>query len=117
VFNIQQIFQDIRLDDGQKFTIVDCDTSLSDMIDILQGLPTTPPSIYVDLEGINLSREGTISILQFYVLPDDHTYLIDVHRLKESAFSTTGKNTKSCLKAILEAGNIPKKSSSISAMT
>jgi exonuclease 3'-5' domain-containing protein 1 len=108
VFSIQQIFQDVRLDDGRKFTVVDCETYLSDMIDILQGLPTKPPSIYVDLEGVKLSREGTISILQVYVLPSDHTYLVDIHRLKERAFSTTGKNTESCLKAILEAENIPK---------
>ncbi|KAK7179072.1 3'-5' exonuclease [Paraphaeosphaeria sporulosa] len=108
MLDIQQLVQGIRLDDGSKFTVVDCVPALSDMIDVLVGLPAEPPSLYVDLEGINLSRQGTISILQFYVLPKDHTYLVDIYRLKESAFSTTGKNSGSCLKVILEAENIPK---------
>ncbi|KAL5396314.1 hypothetical protein PMIN06_012589 [Paraphaeosphaeria minitans] len=108
VVNIQQLVQEIRLVDGPKFTVVECTTALSDMIDVLVCMPTDPPSLYVDLEGINLSRQGTISIFQFYVLPKDHTYLVDIYRLKESAFSTTGKNSESCLKAILEAENIPK---------
>lgn len=108
VLNIQQLVQEIRLDDGLKFTVVDCATALSDMINVLVSLPTEPPSLYVDLEGINLLRQGTISILQFYVLPKDHTYLVDIYRLKESAFSTTRKNSESCLKAILEAENILK---------
>jgi exonuclease 3'-5' domain-containing protein 1 len=80
----------------------------SDLVDILASLPTTPPSIFVDLEGINLSREGTISILRLYVLPKDCSYLIDVHQLQHMAFSTTGKHFATCLKEILEAKNIPK---------
>ncbi|KAK6591850.1 3'-5' exonuclease [Botrytis cinerea] len=47
------------------------------VVDTLLGLSTSPPSIYVDLEGVNLFRQGTISILQIYVAPLDHTYLID----------------------------------------
>jgi exonuclease 3'-5' domain-containing protein 1 len=100
--------QSLKLDDGSSYTVVDCDSALSDMIDTLADLPVTPPSIYADLEGINLSRQGTISILQLYVLPEDHTYLVDVHQLRHAAFSTTGKHSGLCLKAILEAEDIPK---------
>jgi exonuclease 3'-5' domain-containing protein 1 len=100
--------QGIKLDDGSSYTVVDCELALSDMIDTLADLPVTPPSIYVDLEGINLSRQGTISILQLYVLPKDYTYLVDVHQLRHAAFSTTGKHSGKCLKAILEAEDIPK---------
>jgi exonuclease 3'-5' domain-containing protein 1 len=98
----------IKLDNGSPYTVVDCDSALSDMIDILANLPVTPPSIYVDLEGVNLSRQGTISILQLYVLPKDYTYLVDVHRLQDAAFSTPGKHSGMCLRAILEAEIIPK---------
>lgn len=105
--NIQRL-QGIVLDDGSSFKVVDCDSALSDMIDILAGLPTEPPSIYVDLEGINLSRQGTISILQLYILPKDYTFLIDVHQLQHRAFSTTGKQSEKCLKDILEAKDVPK---------
>ncbi|KAH9882711.1 hypothetical protein J1614_000076 [Plenodomus biglobosus] len=100
--------QSIKLDDGSSFTVVDCDSALSDMVDTLAGLPVAPPSIYVDLEGIKLSRQGTISILQIYVLPKNYTYLIDVYQLQHSAFSITGKESDKCLKAILEANDIPK---------
>jgi exonuclease 3'-5' domain-containing protein 1 len=105
--SIQRV-QSIKLDDGSSFMVVDCDSALSDMVDTLADLPVAPPSIYVDLEGINLSRQGTVSILQLYVLPKDYTYLIDVHQLQHSAFSTTGKKSDKCLKAILEAKDIPK---------
>jgi len=98
----------IKLNDSSSFTVVDRDLALSDMIDILVGLPVNPPSIYVDLEGINLSRQGTISILQLYVLPKDHTYLIEVHQLQHMVFSTTGYHSGKCLKAILEAKDIRK---------
>ncbi|KAL4963974.1 uncharacterized protein BDV14DRAFT_201232 [Aspergillus stella-maris] len=37
-------------------------------------LPNTPPSLYVDVEGVNLSRHGTVSILQVYHLPQDKVY-------------------------------------------
>jgi exonuclease 3'-5' domain-containing protein 1 len=101
-------FQSMKLDDGSSFTVVDCDSTLSDLVDALVGLPVKPPSIYVDLEGIKLSRQGTVSILQIYVLPKDHTYLIDVHLLQHTAFSTIGQQSDRCLKAILEAKDIPK---------
>lgn len=98
----------IKLGEGPAFTIVDCDIGLSEMIDTLAGLPAEPPSIYVDLEGINLSRQGSISILQLYVLPENHTYLVDIHQLQDRAFSTSGKKSDKCLKAILEAKDVTK---------
>jgi exonuclease 3'-5' domain-containing protein 1 len=100
--------QSIKLEDDSSYTVVDSDSALSDMIDTLADLPVTPPSIYVDLEGVNLSRQGTISILQFYVLPKAYTYLVDIHQLQHAAFSTTGKHSGKSLKAILEAEDIPK---------
>lgn len=100
--------QSLKLDDTSTYTVVDSESALPEIIDTLEGLPTNPPSIYVDLEGVNLSRQGTISILQLYILPINHTYLVDIHRLGEKAFSTTGKNSDNSLKTILEAKDIPK---------
>ncbi|KAI1322068.1 ribonuclease H-like protein [Xylariaceae sp. FL0255] len=77
------------------------------MVDELDGLPTSPPSLYIDLEGVNLSRHGTISILQIHVRSTGKNYLVDVYTLKEEAFSARGKH-KSTLKAILESPYIPK---------
>lgn len=80
---------------------------MASLVDALSGLPTSPPSIYVDLEGVKLSRHGTISIVQFFVLPTNHTYLVDIHTLGESAFLTRGANG-STLREILESDTIPK---------
>ncbi|KAI9150362.1 Short-chain dehydrogenase/reductase SDR [Paramyrothecium foliicola] len=86
---------------------VDTPAELSDAVDALDGHPAVPPPLFVDLEGVNLSRQGTISILQIYVLPIKTTYLIDIHILKDKAFATAGKNGKT-LKHILESATIPK---------
>ena len=76
-------------------------------MDALDGQPTTPPSLYIDLEGINLSRNGSISILQVFVSSSRRTYLVDIHTLRNKAFSTPGTNGCT-LKDILESDVIPK---------
>ncbi|KAF2094193.1 exonuclease [Rhizodiscina lignyota] len=89
-------------------TIVDSVAVIREMLDTFEDLPTSPVSIYVDLEGIELSRNGTVSILQMYILPQDHAYLVDVHSLHSQAFSTTATNGRTSLKTILESDVIPK---------
>ncbi|CAG9977946.1 unnamed protein product [Clonostachys byssicola] len=92
-----------------EYTFVDTREALPDVIDGLVGLPTSPPSLYVDLEGNNLSRHGTISILQIHVRTTGHTYLIDVLTLGSLAFSTSGTlHAETTLKSILENDKIPK---------
>jgi exonuclease 3'-5' domain-containing protein 1 len=73
----------------------------------LDGLPTSPPSLYIDLEGENLSRHGSLSILQLHVLPSNRTYLVDVHTLQDAAFSTPGGDGRT-LRGFLESDEIPK---------
>ncbi|KAF4631822.1 hypothetical protein G7Y89_g6308 [Cudoniella acicularis] len=36
--------------------LVDTYTAVAELIDVLINPPTSPPSLYVDLEGVNLSR-------------------------------------------------------------
>ncbi|KAI1906044.1 hypothetical protein LOZ65_006895 [Ophidiomyces ophidiicola] len=83
-----------------------CDI-LKGVIDLLPDLPVNPPSLYLDLEGVDLSRNGTVSILQIFVLPENRTYLIDIHILGKKAFLTPGSNGDT-LKDILESSDIPK---------
>ncbi|KAK3324336.1 ribonuclease H-like domain-containing protein [Cercophora scortea] len=77
------------------------------MLDRLHGLETDPPSLYIDLEGTNLCREGSISILQLHAAPLHTTYLIDIHTLGHDAFSTPSTNGLT-FKALLESTDIPK---------
>jgi len=88
-------------------SFIDSTASISTLIDDIIDLGTNPPSLYFDLEGIRLSREGSISILQLLAHPKDHVYLIDVHFLKSTAFTTAGSSGKT-LKDILESPTIPK---------
>lgn len=105
--DIIALLDDVDLVETPSPTLVDTAKALSDMVGMLQGLPTEPPSLYVDLEGVNLSRFGTISILQLHVLPTKRTYLIDIHSLRDTAFSTSADNGWT-LKKVLESDIIPK---------
>lgn len=94
-------------EDQSKTSMVDSKESVSSMVDVLLDQPTSPPCLYIDLEGINLSRQGTISILQIYVQSKQQTYLVDVHLLGAESFSTAGSSNMT-LKSILESAAIPK---------
>lgn len=101
---------------------------LSSVLATLDDLPISPPSLYIDLEGAKLSRNGSIALLSLYVLPKETVYLIDIHTLGARAFSTIttattasattplattlttedSKNPVTTLKSILESPAIPK---------
>lgn len=88
-------------------TLIDSEESLLPLLDSIGNLPVEPPSLYIDLEGIALSRHGSISIISIHISPTKKTYLVDIHSLKEAAFSTTTTSGTS-LKTILESPTIPK---------
>ncbi|KAH8434349.1 uncharacterized protein LDX57_011997 [Aspergillus melleus] len=90
-----------------SYVFIDTSAGIANLIDYLDGLPVRPPSLYVDLEGVNLSRNGTISIIQIYVLPLDMTYLIDVRTLQEETFSQPSAMGRT-LKDIFESPSTPK---------
>lgn len=87
--------------------LVDTTAAVARLIDSIVGLPINPPAIYIDLEGVKLSRFGTSSILQILVYPTNITHLIDAHTLEVTSFSTAG-STGETLESILEAATIPK---------
>ncbi|ORY10439.1 ribonuclease H-like domain-containing protein [Clohesyomyces aquaticus] len=87
--------------------LVDTPEAVAALVDAIANLPTHPPSLYIDLEGIDLSRHGTISILQLFVLPHSRTYLIDIHNLRSAAFLTPSPKGHT-LKGILESAVVPK---------
>jgi exonuclease 3'-5' domain-containing protein 1 len=93
---------------GQDPELVDTEAKVASLIEKLHDLPTSPPSLYIDLEGVNLSRLGSISILQICILPLDESYLVDVHTLKEKAFLHPASKNNQTLLGILESSHIPK---------
>lgn len=66
------------------------------------------PSYFLDLEGQNLGRNGTLDILQLYHRNSHTTYLIRVHKLGHDAFDTPGTETAMTLRDLLENVFIPK---------
>ncbi|KAJ8060058.1 hypothetical protein OCU04_011667 [Sclerotinia nivalis] len=90
-------------------SLTDTPEAIIKLVDLLarSDFPTAPPSVYIDLEGIKIGRNGSISILQVYVLPTKESFLVDVHTLREQAFSTPNASGLT-LKSILESQLIPK---------
>ena len=87
--------------------VIDSVESLAKLIDVIVELPVALPSLFVDLEGINLSRQGSISVIVLFTQPDSAVYLIDIHTLGATTFSTEGKANQS-LKFIFESTTTPK---------
>ncbi|KAL8804887.1 MAG: hypothetical protein Q9182_002289 [Xanthomendoza sp. 2 TL-2023] len=93
---------------NQSCEFIDSPQALTTVLDTLSTLPKEPPSLYIDLEGVSLSRHGTISILQILATPLNRTYLIDIHTLTASAFHTRSTDRHTTLKSLLESPGIPK---------
>lgn len=88
-------------------TVVDSLSSLRALLDRLVGLPTDPPSLFLDVKGIRRGGNGAISIISVYVAPQRTLDLVNVASLGESTFATASSHGTS-LKTVLEAPDIPK---------
>lgn len=95
------------IEEEPAVTFVDTATDLKELLKALENLPVSPPSLYIDIEGVNLSRHGSISIMQIFVLPKRRIFLVDIHVLKDEAFSQQGPSGIT-LRSVLEAPSIPK---------
>lgn len=68
------------------------------------------PPLYIDLEGEQLGRNGSVSLMTVLVYPGErleHIFVIDIYTLGNTAFKVVGERGKS-LKNILEAPEISK---------
>lgn len=91
----------------RSIVLVDSLSSLVSLLYDLENQPTSPPSFYLDIEGIRLSRHGSISIIQLFHLPLNRVFLIDIFILQEAAFDTANL-CGTTLRSILESPTIPK---------
>lgn len=87
--------------------LIDTVPALSNVIDTLERSRNEENILYVDLEGNDLSRHDTLSLMQICVLPTKSTYMIDVHVLGSESFSTRGESGVT-LRNILEDEGIQK---------
>ncbi|MBE3049477.1 hypothetical protein IMZ48_44660 [Candidatus Bathyarchaeota archaeon] len=80
----------------------------ADLVETIRALPyRNTPALYIDLEGIELSRAGSISLVTVYILPLHRAYLVDVHTLQSAAFDTAAPDGTT-LRSILEAPTVTK---------
>jgi exonuclease 3'-5' domain-containing protein 1 len=87
--------------------MVDTSDTLKSLVDTLIPLEKSFGSIYMDLEGVRLSRHGSISIIQILVPSCEQAFIVDVHTLGQTAFDNLGSEGKS-LKDALESETIKK---------
>lgn len=107
VTTVTASLQNACIQENTVYEFIDTPVKLVSVLDSIYGSPSSPPSLYIDLEGENLCRHGTISIMQLFILPAEQAYLIDIYLLGDSAFNTASTNG-STLKAVLESDNIQK---------
>jgi exonuclease 3'-5' domain-containing protein 1 len=95
--------------------LINTTAQISGLVDWLverHGTATPPssPTMYIDLEGVDLCRHGSISIFTLLIdtgIPARRVHLIDVHVLGSQAFNTAGVQGKT-LKDVLQDEKIPK---------
>lgn len=87
--------------------VVDSQTTHLALLNNLSSIPTNPPSLYLNIKGINLGRHSSMSILSLYLRTENITYLVDIHQLGGAAF-TTANSRGTSLKSVLESPTIPK---------
>ena len=98
-----------------KVEVINTTEQIRDLVDWLvfrHDQPVLPysPTMYIDLEGVDLCREGSLSILTLMIdtgTPTRRVCLFDVHLLGAQAFNTAGVKQKA-LKDILQDDKIPK---------
>ena len=83
-------------------SIIDSSIALVSFLNDLESQPINPPSLYLDIEGVALSRHGSISIIQLFHLPQNQVFLIDIFVLQEAAFNTPNQSGTT-LRSILES--------------
>lgn len=88
-------------------TFVDSLDAVRTLVQAIEESPVQPPFLFLDLEGINLSRHGSISILQILIPTTESVFIIDVHTLKGKVFETPSHSGLK-LKEVLESNKIPK---------
>lgn len=87
--------------------LVDTASAVAELVSRVVALPRHDCLLFIDLAGDRLSRDGTISLLQLLLMPDNVLYMIDIDSLKWECFSVNGYGGWT-LKQVLESPQIVK---------
>jgi exonuclease 3'-5' domain-containing protein 1 len=86
---------------------VDSTDAVRGLLEAIKESPAQPPLLFLDLEGVKLSRHGSIAIMQILAPARGKVFIVDVHTLNQQAFNTQSPDGTT-LKGILESTEIPK---------
>lgn len=87
--------------------LIDSVSSLKSFLENLPPCNGVRPDLYIDLEGDDLCRQGTLSLVTVFVECRNSVHLIDVTTLRQQAFSTADTSART-LQGILEANDVIK---------
>ena len=75
---------------------------------LLSGTGDQSPSIYVDCEGENLGRDGTLTHINLYLPKQNEAFILDVDITGDTALRIAGKRNQRDLASILKDSDIKK---------
>ena len=88
-----------------KIVLVDNVDSLRGCLSVINPLPSPGSPVHshiaMDLEGVDLCRDGRLSIIQLFVKDSDTVWLIDITTLGNVAFNDVDEQGRS-LRSLLE---------------
>jgi exonuclease 3'-5' domain-containing protein 1 len=90
-------------DDERSPVFIDSPRTLQSLLKTLDGLPTKPPSIYLDATGVG---RGQLTDLQLLSKPSNTLYIIRKAALHTMAISSTAANDHCSLRHVLESESI-----------
>ncbi|KAK4206573.1 hypothetical protein QBC37DRAFT_300544 [Rhypophila decipiens] len=97
------------------WSIIDTPDAVSHLVDTIcldvgSDAPSQVPALYIDIQTVDDSTQGpSVTLLQIYLFPREHIYLVDVQTLgRQGTFETEGPAQGETLKTILESATIPK---------
>lgn len=92
---------------NDQVQLTDSPTGIKDLLTLLTTPITPQPTLYIDLEGINLSRHGPIFLIQIWQTPLNRAFIIDVHTLGAQAFEVAN-DKGTTLRSVLEDKTVRK---------
>ncbi|KAI6851069.1 hypothetical protein KC323_g9542, partial [Hortaea werneckii] len=90
-----------------QVTIVDTKDQIVSILEALASPESSSNTIFVDMEGVNLSRHGSISLMQIYAPESRNIFIVDIYTLGAQAFDIPGPQGNT-LKNMLEGSEITK---------
>lgn len=87
--------------------MIDTLDALKQFLKTLPEITWETPDIFIDLEGNNLSRHGTLSLITILIASTNKVYLIDIHILGKPAFTTSDPGSQT-LQQLLESKHVEK---------